>query len=88
MVQMLIDVIGAVNLAASRHSDSLAAIRGAFVASRGKGIWKLEIGMNGKGQGWMGAGNFVKNLRYFILRLTFSRKRLAAGLRPDPLGRT
>ena len=42
--------------------------------------------MNGKGQGWMGSGNLVKTFRYFTLRLTCSRKRLAAGLRPDPLG--
>jgi len=43
--------------------------------------------MNGKGKGWMGAGNFVENPR--CQRLHFEvkmhQKRLAVGLRPDSL---
>ena len=52
-------------------------------------MWKLDgVGMNGKGQGWMGAGNLVENPRCQKLhfKVKMYQKRLAAGLRPDPLG--
>src|SRR5208282_4041103 len=49
-------------------------------------MWKLD-GMNRKEQGWMGPGNLVENPR--CQRLPFHvkqhQKRLAIGLRPDPL---
>ena len=49
----------------------------------GKGLWN-RMGMNGKVED----GDLVKTLiaRDFILILKCSRKRLAAGLRPDPRG--
>jgi hypothetical protein len=51
-----------------------------------KWMWKLD-GMNGKGKGWMGAGNLVENPRcqrpHFEVKI--APKRLAAGLRPEPL---
>ena len=50
-------------------------------------MWKLD-GMNGKGQGWMGAGNLAKilvamQILYFEVKMY--QKRLAAGFCPDPL---
>ena len=49
------------------------------------GSW---MGINGKGQGWMGAENLVQILvtRDFILRQKneCNKKRLSAGLSPDP----
>ena len=85
-----LDVIRAVDVAASRpwkkHPDSLSAVQVLYGDDEGKWMWKLD-GMNGEGQGWMVAGNLVENFRCQRLHfeVKMQQKRLAPGLRPDPL---
>ena len=45
-----------------KNPDSLAAVEALCGEDEGKWMWKLD-GMNGKGEGWMGAGNLVENIR-------------------------
>jgi len=49
-------------------------------------MWKLD-GMNGKRQGWMGAGNLVENLRCQRLHFEVKMRQKTLGGRapPDPL---